>query len=324
MSRGRQDSTIHGIINLLKPAGMTSHDAVQEVRRLVGQRRVGHGGTLDPGATGVLPLFLGWATRLISYTPGIKAYRAELTLGISTDTQDGGGSTLQVAEDLAISPRQLGESFAAFLGEIEQVPPMTSARRSGGRRLYELARQGLEVEREPRTVRIYELHIQKIWPEAASVLGLGSRVLFDVRCSAGTYVRTLCVEIGARLGSPAHMSFLVRTAAGPFRLADAVTFEELHAAAAAGRLAEYVLSPDTALVHLPVIKVDSEAVQLMVQGSTFLALEQPSQVTQLPGSIVRVHSSRNQLLALATPVAGRTPRWQPVRVFCHSERGLEA
>jgi tRNA pseudouridine55 synthase len=316
VSRQWQDNPVNGIINLLKPAGMTSHDAVQVVRRLLGQRRVGHGGTLDPGATGVLPLFLGWAARLISYTPGTKAYRVELTLVIGTDTLDGGGKTLGVADDLAVSPRQLGEAFAAFLGEIEQIPPMLSARRLGGRRLYELARQGLEVEREPRRVRILELHIRKIWPEDASVLGLGSRVLFDVQCSAGTYIRTLCADIGSHLGSPAHMSFLVRTAAGPFQLADAVTFEELQAAATHGRLADYVLSPDAALLHLPVITVGSEALGRLAQGGAFAALEQPPEEPSPPGSVVRVHSEQNRLLALATPAASGAPLWQPIRVFC--------
>jgi tRNA pseudouridine55 synthase len=310
---------VNGIINLLKPSGMTSHDAVAAVRRLSGQRRVGHGGTLDPGATGVLPLFLGWATRLVSFVPGTKCYRAEMTLGFSTDTQDGGGETLEVADQLSITPRQLGEAFAAFLGEIEQTPPMTSALRVNGRRLYELARQGLEVERKPRPVHIYELHIRKVWPEDSPVLGLGSRVLFDVCCSAGTYVRTLCVDIGNRLNCPTHMSFLVRTVAGPFELSQSVTFEELQAAAQSGRLSEYVLSPDVAVGHLPTVRVSEDEARRLEQGNEFEAAEERYEPSRTSGNLVRVHNQHGQLIALARPVPN-TQRWHPTRVFVQSGR----
>lgn len=301
-----------GVVNLLKPAGMTSHDAVAAARRIFGQRRIGHGGTLDPGACGVLPLFLGWATRLVSYMPSDKRYRAEMTLGISTDTQDSGGTTLEVAENVEVTPWELGTAFADFVGGIEQIPPMTSAIRQEGRRLYELAREGKVVERQPRTIEIYDLHICKIWPEDATTLGLVSRVLFDVHCSSGTYVRTLCVDIGARLGCPAHMSFLVRTACGPLDLPNAVTFEELLQARAEARLTEYVLPPTLAVEHMPAIYVDERQMEYILSGHGFRA-ETPERQTE----VARVHDKNQSLIALAKP-ADRSGYWQPIRVFPQS------
>lgn len=303
-----------GIINLLKPTGMTSHDAVAAMRRLVGQKRIGHAGTLDPGAAGVLPLFLGSATRLISYMPGVKSYRAEMTLGIATQTQDASGETTEVADNVSISPNQLAEAFATFLGEIWQTPPMVSAVRLGGRRLYELARAGIEVEREPRLVRIHELHIRKVWPEDAEALTVGSRVLFDVRCSAGTYVRTLCVDVAAKLGCPAHMSFLVRTAAGPFDLADAVTFTELQEAHTANRLAEYILPPQAAVPHLPVIQATPDTASRISHGEIFRGVCTVGADAATPPTAC-VHDATGRLIALARPVADKPGFWQPERVF---------
>jgi tRNA pseudouridine55 synthase len=301
---------------LLKPSGMTSHDAVAAARRVFGQRRIGHGGTLDPGVSGVLPLFLGWATRLVRYMPDDKWYRAEMTLGISTQTQDGGGATLEVAKELHITPRQLGEALASFVGSVEQTPPMLSAVRVGGRRLYELAREGHVVERQPRTIQIYEMHIRKIWPEEAPVLGLGSRVLFDVHCSAGTYIRTLCVDIGAHLGCPAHMSCLVRTHAGPLGISDAITFEELLAAQSTGRLVEYVLSPTVAVEHLPAVIADARAQDDLLHGRRF-----PAALSTEPASTVRVHDPQGTLVALAQPVLEHPGLWQPICVFPRSNGG---
>jgi tRNA pseudouridine55 synthase len=307
---------VNGVVNLLKPSGMTSHDAVAIARRLFNQRRIGHGGTLDPGVSGVLPLFLGWATRLVRFMPDDKRYRAEMTLGISTETQDGGGATVEVAREVHITPRQLGEAFAAFLGVIEQTPPMLSAVRVSGRRLYELAREGQVIERQPRSVEIYEMHIRKIWPEEAPVLGIGSRVLFDVHCSAGTYIRTLCVDIGARLGCPAHMSYLVRTGAGPLSIDDAVTLEELEAAESNDRLAEYVLPPTAAVEHLTPVTADVTAQDDLFHGRKFMA-----EATGDVSAAVRVQDSRGRLLALAEAVPQHPGLWQPICVFPRTDDG---
>lgn len=305
-----------GIINLLKPAGMTSHQAVSAVRRLVGQKQVGHGGTLDPGACGVLPIYIGKATRIIAYVPGSKSYRAEMTLGIATTTQDPAGNTTDIEYDISITPNQLGEAFAKFLGEYWQTPPMMSAVRIQGQRLYELARQGVEVERRPRLIRIHQLHIRKVWPDDVDVLGFSSRVLFDVECSAGTYIRTLCVDIGKELHCPAHMSFLVRTQAGPFNLANAITLEELAKAAGSNRLSEYILPPEVAIDHLPMVTVD-EVNRIKVQhGAVFQTYEADDAaqgVDQL--SLTRVHDERGNLIAIARPIWQKRGYWQPEKVL---------
>ncbi len=305
-----------GIINLCKPAGMTSHDAVNAVRRLCGQRRVGHGGTLDPGACGVLPIFLGWATRLLPYIESCKAYRAEMTLGIDTDTQDAAGVPL-TERNCAVTPQQLTATFAALHGEIEQVPPMTSAVRVGGRRLYELARTGQDIPRPARRVQIYALHIRHIWPEDAGRLGPGTRVLFDVECSAGTYVRTLCADIGAQLGCGAHMSFLVRTQAAGCYLAKAATLEELSDAAADGRLAEMLLPPEHVLQHLSAVSIDQAAAEMVRSGRSF-----PTKLPAGEHPCWRVHDETGRLLALAKPAAAAG--WlQPIRVFGAGDQSAE-
>jgi tRNA pseudouridine55 synthase len=213
------------ILALLKPPGMTSHDVVAMVRRHLGQRRVGHTGTLDPGAAGVLVLCVGNATRLIPYMEDhVKGYRGELWLGRSTDTQDASGEILQEDRDFAVTEVDLRQAFATFHGEIDQIPPMVSAVRHKGKRLYELARQGKVVERKPRPVRIYELSPVGGWQKRH--WEFGDVVRFDVVCSKGTYIRTLCQDVGSYLGVPAHMSFLLRTRVGPWSLQDTCTLEE--------------------------------------------------------------------------------------------------
>lgn len=240
-----------GVINLLKPPGITSHDAVARLRRILGVRQIGHGGTLDPGAAGVLPILVGRATKLMPFVSAYpKAYRAEMTLGIVTDTYDASGATVQVSESFSLPPVALGDAMAAFLGPIEQVPPMTSAIRKDGKRLYELAREGKEVEREPRRVEIYDMHVVAVLPRDTTRLVTGTRVIFDVICSKGTYIRTLCHDIGQRLGCGAHMSFLVRTRVGPYTLEESCTFEEIEKAVARGALEEFLLSPESAVLDL--------------------------------------------------------------------------
>ncbi len=217
-----------GIINVLKPVGMTSTDVVRWLLRKTKAGKAGHIGTLDPGAAGVLPICLGKATRLAEYHSGQgKSYRAEITLGITTDTQDAFGQELS-----RIVPRVSREQFANtlenFLGVIEQEPPMYSAVRKNGRHLYEYARQGIDVAREKRQVEIKRLDLVK-WHEETL-----PRVLFDVECSKGTYIRTLCHDIGAALGCGAHMSFLLRLSAGKFTLDSTYTLEEIDQALADG------------------------------------------------------------------------------------------
>ncbi len=219
---------MNGIINILKPPGMSSHQVVGFMRRQLQIKKIGHTGTLDPGASGVLPLVIGEATRLSSYLMDHeKTYVAELTLGISTDSQDANGATMDLKTDFSLSPSQLAEALAAFQGTIMQTPPMASAIRVGGKRLYELDRQGITIPREAREVQIHSINIMGIWSEEEDQIGFGTRVLLRIVCSKGTYVRTLCHDVGEKLGVGAHMSFLTRVASGPFKSTDAFTLDEI-------------------------------------------------------------------------------------------------
>lgn len=237
-----------GIVNVLKPPGVTSHDVVSFVRRVYGLKKVGHAGTLDPAAAGVLPVFLGPATRLIEFTADAdKEYRAELTFGYATDSGDEYGEVIATREAFRLPPaHEIAAVLASFLGESEQLPPMQSAIKVGGRKLYELARAGITVERRTRTIDIAAISLVRV---------AAPTILFDVTCSKGTYIRTLCADIGARIGCPAVMSFLVRTRVGDFTLTDAKTFEEIAADPKAA-----LLPGDFAISHLArVILGDDEA-----------------------------------------------------------------
>ena len=212
-----------GIINFLKPAGMTSHDAVYMMRKLTGEKRVGHTGTLDPMAAGVLPLCIGNATRIIDYLdPDVKEYRCELLLGIETDTWDIWGTVLSDKRGQAgtITEADLRGILSGFSGEIMQMPPTYSSIKVNGKHLYEYARKDQEVTVEPRPVIIHRI-------ELLSIDSGTGRALFDVRCSKGTYIRSICAETGKLLGCGAAMSFLSRTATGAFRIEQAATAEEL-------------------------------------------------------------------------------------------------
>ncbi len=252
-----------GILNVDKPAGMTSHDVVACLRRLTGVKKAGHTGTLDPGATGVLPVCLGRATRLIRYLPGDKAYRAEVAFGVATATGDSFGEVVRTADASALTEEALLAALQHFQGSIEQVPPMTSAIRHQGKRLYELARQGLVVERKARRVTIYDLRL-------IGVFGLGTgtpRAVIELSCSAGTYVRSLCIDLGEKLGCGAHMSALVRTRAGSFWLADALTLDKIAEIHQQGGLPGVLVRPAEALAHLPAVQVKPTAVLAVKSGN---------------------------------------------------------
>ena len=241
-----------GVIVVDKPAGMTSHDVVDKIRDVFGTSKVGHGGTLDPDATGVLLVGVGRATRLLSYAQeGPKRYRALATFGTTTSTQDASGEVLEERPAL-FSKEELEEAATRFVGDIEQVPPMVSAVRVGGQRLHKLARMGKEVERKPRALTIYQLRIEGF------ASGEKPEASLDVRCSAGTYIRTLINDIGAALGCGAHLKSLVRTEAGGFTLDDAVPLD---------RVSQDDLRPlvDT-VKELFRFEVDAEAARLVSNG----------------------------------------------------------
>ena len=216
---------MNGIINLKKEAGMTSHDAVFKLRKILGTKKIGHGGTLDPDVVGVLPIAVGKATRMVEFMQDEgKVYEGEITLGYSTTTEDASGEV--VAETPVLSPLDetvVDEAVASLTGHITQIPPMYSAVKVNGRKLYEYARAGQEVKRPERQVTIYQF--ERTSP--ISYEGELARFTFRVKCSKGTYIRTLSVDLGEKLGYAAHMSHLTRTSAAGMRLGDALTLEQI-------------------------------------------------------------------------------------------------
>ena len=244
-----------GFINVLKPTGLSSHDVVDIVRRIFKQKRVGHAGTLDPAAAGVLPVALGRAARLVEYMENAdKSYRAEIAFGYATDTGDVYGEVIERVENPMLpSEEELRSVLGQFVGVITQTPPAYSAIKVGGQRAYDLVRQGAAVEIPTRTVRIDRLEL--VHADAAH-----ARILVDVDCAKGTYIRSLCTDIGAVLGLPATMRFLLRTRVGGFMLADSYTLEEL------AEVRETALcDPDTAL-DLPVYELDPQRVKAFYSG----------------------------------------------------------
>jgi tRNA pseudouridine55 synthase len=242
-----------GILNLDKPKGMTSHDVVDRVRAVARQRRVGHAGTLDPMATGVLLVCLGRATRLAEYLMASpKTYRARIRLGIATDTYDAEG---QVTEErpVEVTRSDVEATLDQFRGRILQIPPMYSAIKRKGQPLYRLARQGITVEREPRPVEIYELRLTGWEPPD---------LMLEVTCSPGTYIRSLAHDLGQALGCGAHLTGLVRLASGDFRLEDAVPLEEL----TPERLPEVLLPLDAALRRYPALHLDEQTARAVRSG----------------------------------------------------------
>lgn len=256
--------TLEGILPIWKPKGFTSHDVVAKVRRIVKIKRIGHTGTLDPQVTGVLPLCIGRATRLVEYVQEMpKAYEAVLLLGLSTDTQDLSGQVLQRLENPGnrVTPQQVTETLARFVGTIEQVPPMYSAVKVEGKRLYELARQGVEVERKARTVTIYSIDVLKTdWS------GEFPEVRFRVSCSKGTYIRTLCADIGQTLGIPAVMGELVRTSSGNIGPEQCLTLEQVEELHEQGVLSDKLIPMEHVLNCLPSVHLDDELTRRALLG----------------------------------------------------------
>lgn len=222
MGRRRARTDLEGVLIVDKPEGPTSHDVVQQVRRVTGQGRIGHTGTLDPAATGVLVLCLGRATKLVRFLQaGTKTYAADLVLGVATSTQDAQGEVIATADASGVDERSLCEALTRFQGDILQVPPMVSALKVDGERLHEKARRGEEVVREPRPVTVHDLVLDAFTP------GERAAASFLVTCSAGTYVRTLAHDVGELLGVGGSLTRLRRLANGHFTTDDAVTLEEL-------------------------------------------------------------------------------------------------
>jgi tRNA pseudouridine55 synthase len=259
-----------------KPAGITSHDAVARVRRIAGTRRVGHAGTLDPFATGVLVVCVGRATRLVQFLVGLeKQYIATVKLGFATDTQDSTGKQIsQFASSNELSEHDIERVIQALLGPQQQVPPMYSAKKVAGRRLYQAARAGLEVARDPAAITVYSLELAG--PAGGRFVELpdgGREFVMKVRCSSGTYVRTLAHDIGARLGVGAHLSGLRRTAVGQFTIEKSATLERLQAGSTETVDSESekdglrgMLTPAELVSHLPALRLDRAAIAKVCSG----------------------------------------------------------
>lgn len=268
---------ITGVINLLKPPGMTSHDAVSFMRKTYGQKQIGHAGTLDPAAAGVLPIFLGRATRLVEYlSDADKQYRAEIRFGEETDTGDDTGAVIRTTHSIP-SADTVRRELNTFLGEYQQTPPMFSAVKIGGRKLYELARQGVTIDRKARTVTIHAVNLISMTEPSG---------VFDVTCSKGTYIRTLCTDLAERCGSAAVMTFLVRTMVGCFCLEKSLSLEEISKDPLSA-----VLPADSVLTGISPLVLSSSNSEKFLHGQK-LALQSSSQ------QVVKVYNADNNFIGI--------------------------
>ena len=247
-----------GFINLNKPAGFTSHDCVAKVRRILQTKKVGHGGTLDPAATGVLPIAVGKATRLLQFLPTEKAYRARIRLGMKTTTDDLEGEIIATQPDVEISQADIKAGLDKFIGTIEQIPPIYSAIKKQGKKLYELARKGEKIDVPPRTVVIDTIELLNIIP------GKFTEVEIAINCSPGTYIRAIARDLGEMLGVGGTLANLIRTKSCGMQLADSLTLLKLEEQFQADALT--LISPIQALKHLPKVSLNSEQAKRWCQG----------------------------------------------------------
>lgn len=247
-----------GVINLFKPKGMTSHDAVKVIRKILKTNKIGHTGTLDPNASGVLPICIGKATRIVEYLHELdKEYIAELTLGVMTDTQDSEGRVL-ACSDKVVDEKRIYDVMEKYKGDLIQIPPMYSAIKYKGKKLYELAREGKTIDRQPRNIRIYEQEILNI-NDCKSII-------FYVRCSKGTYIRTLCNDIGLDLGTYGYMSFLIRTGVGNFKISDSYSIEYINTIGK-DNVDKILIPIDKALNHLDEFIVEEKFYNKLINGN---------------------------------------------------------
>lgn len=281
---------MNGIIIIDKPLGRTSHDMVYEMRKVTGIKKIGHTGTLDPMATGVLPVCIGSATKMADMlTLSDKSYIAELVLGRTTDTQDADGKVLTECE-VNCSEEEIRCAVNSFVGEIEQVPPMYSAIKQNGKKLYELARQGIEVERKPRKVTINSIDILEI---------NGERVKIDVSCSKGTYIRTLCEDIGKKLGAGAYMNTLRRTRTGQFTIEESHTLSEIKELKENGGIESIIIPADRMFVEYPSVMLNPKQVKSVTNGVAMTYREGQE------GQTYRVYDNENKFLCISRITDGR-------------------
>ncbi|QPJ62668.1 MAG: tRNA pseudouridine(55) synthase TruB [Candidatus Nitronauta litoralis] len=288
-------STLNKVVNLYKPSGPTSFALVRRVQNCVSATKAGHIGTLDPLAEGVLPVCLNGATRIIQFMSRLpKTYLAEMELGKSTDTQDCDGQVLETGDWQHITEQQVREVMKDLEGDTQQVPPMFSAKKKNGVPLYKLARNGITVKREPVSIRLHSVEFLSME---------GNRVTFRAHCSAGTYIRTLCHDMGVKLGCGAHMTRLVREKVGPFDQNSSITLENLDESRADGTLTDKLVEPDQALQFIPEIRVKPEGELAVTHGRPILKSfldAVPEKIN--PGNYYRVTRFAGGLMAIAEPL----------------------
>jgi tRNA pseudouridine55 synthase len=301
------NGSMDGCFVIDKPAGMTSHDVIARVRKIIGERRVGHTGTLDPFATGVLVVLVGRATRLAQFLSGAdKEYEAVIRLGFATDTGDVTGRRLETesrakAQSLqSFSKEQIETATTSLRGEIEQTPPMYSAKKVEGRKLYDLARQGQEIERQPVRVTIQEfalLNSDEVFLKSSD--DQTSELDVRVVCSAGTYVRTLAEDFGKRLGVGAHLAALRRTRAGEFRIKDALTLDRLRELVESESIAQALVSPDATVAHLAFKQLNADDARRTLHGIA-LQVVGAEAADWSNGQPVRLRDGEGRLIAVGT------------------------
>jgi len=305
---------MNGILNIFKPKGISSYQTVKEVRDIFNISKAGHTGTLDPSASGVLLVCIGQATKIAEFLVGLKKhYQGEMILGISTDSQDSEGKIIQKREvGTDIDENRIKDIFQKYEGTISQTPPMFSAAHYKGKRLYRLARKGIEVKRNPKKVKIYQLNLINFYQEVNPI------VKFEVICSKGTYIRTLCNDIGDELGCGAHLSNLVRKKVGNFSIEDSLNLEELKKEKALGK--RYLISIDSALEELNKITVKSEATKTVLNGGVISSeqiVEIPEGLKTRKNKFVKIFDAKGNLLSLGTSIKenGKNIFFKQVKVF---------
>jgi tRNA pseudouridine55 synthase len=299
---------VDGILNINKPWGKTSFSIVSAVKRLSGEKRVGHGGTLDPAASGVLPICLGQGTRVIEFLlDAPKAYRAEIEFGVVTDTDDATGNVISRGDPSGISRRKLLSALDSFRGLVSQTPPMYSAVKQGGKPLYKLARQGIEVERKSRLRWIYSLELTSWQPPVATI---------EVECGRGTYIRALARDLGQLLGCGAHLRSLLRLRCGSFDIKDAVSLSQLEDGFHYGYWQKLIYPIDFVLSHWAAVVVDNVAVDDIRNGRPLVFAGSDSPKTS-SGERCRAYTSDGSFLGVLK-FNSETGQWHPEKVFTGS------
>lgn len=299
---------MEGVLNINKPRGISSYGVVAKVKKLLKIKKVGHAGTLDPEATGVLLVCLDKATKIVQFLmPLEKEYKGQMVLGVSTDTGDAQGKVIKECDSIDITESRVRAVFKEFLGDIQQIPPMASALKYKGRRLYELAREGKTVEREPRRVQIYKIDVLRY---------KDSVVEFCIVCSKGTYIRSLCRDIGDKLGCGAYLESLQRTRIGSFSIDSALSVEDLEAGDYKKNVETFLYSLDSALEYLPKMVVDNQGAVCVLEGKALNVQQIVSCPRKINGpGLLRVHNLSNKLLAIAQVDRYPERGFKLIRVF---------